>query len=142
MKQLVLFGVMFLAIVFVGCGENDSGERRSGDDVAPTAPSYAQRQGAVLFAHYCAPCHGTEGAGDGFNAFNLEPKPRDLTSREFQANRSDEDLIAVVRLGGRATELSSSMPAWSHTLNERQIASVVSFVRALEADESAQGETQ
>ena len=30
--------------------------------------TYEERQGSVLYAKYCAVCHGKEGKGDGFNA--------------------------------------------------------------------------
>ncbi|MEE9170069.1 MAG: c-type cytochrome [bacterium] len=39
---------------------------------------YAERKGKHLYAHYCAVCHGASGEGDGFNAFNLDPRPRNL----------------------------------------------------------------
>lgn len=129
MSRVIVICVMVLTTFCVVCGEKEYGEPLAGDEV--TSPSYAQREGAVLFAHYCAPCHGTEGAGDGFNAFNLDPKPRDLTSGEFGQERSDEDLEAVIRLGGRAAGLSTSMPPWERTLNERQIRAVVEFLRTL-----------
>ena len=35
--------------------------------------------GKATFQHYCQTCHGETGAGDGFNAFNLDPHPRDLS---------------------------------------------------------------
>jgi mono/diheme cytochrome c family protein len=53
------------------------------------AAGYNVREGGVLFRHYCAVCHGGEGHGDGFNAYNLDPKPRDLADPAFQAQRSD-----------------------------------------------------
>jgi len=130
MKRLIPVGLLLLTI-FSGCGGREHEEHLSGENVALTAPSYAQREGAVVFAHYCAPCHGVEGAGDGFNAFNLDPKPRDLTTSEFDQERSKEDLAALIRRGGRAAGLSASMPPWGRTLNERQIQAVVEFVRTL-----------
>lgn len=96
---------------------------------------YNAREGRVVFLYYCAPCHGAEGHGDGFNAYNLDPKPRDLGDPEFQADRADEDLIAVVRTGGGAAGLSTGMPPWGGTLNERQTRNVIRFVRTLKPEE-------
>lgn len=92
---------------------------------------YNIRQGRSLFQHYCLPCHGELGQGDGFNAYNLDPKPRDLSDPEFQNQRSDQDLMAVIRSGGGAAGLSTGMPPWGRTLNNRQIANLVIYLRIL-----------
>ena len=85
----------------------------------------------------CKTCHGAEGHGDGFNAFNLDPKPRDLGDPAFQAERSDEELAAIVRTGGGAAGLSTAMPPWGRTLNERQIGNLIGFLHTLAAPEAA-----
>lgn len=92
---------------------------------------YNAREGRALFRHYCAPCHGEEGHGDGFNAFNLDPRPRDLGAADFQAQRSDEDLASILRTGGGAAGLSSAMPPWGRTLNQRGIENLVRYLRTL-----------
>lgn len=97
----------------------------------PPALGYNARQGQALFDHYCATCHGDLGRGDGFNSYSLDPKPRDLTDPELQADRSDEELAAVIRSGGGAAGLSTGMPPWGRTLTELQIRNLVVFVRVL-----------
>ena len=97
---------------------------------------YNDREGRALFQHYCATCHGAEGHGDGFNAYNLDPKPRDLADRAFQAGRSDEELVSILSTGGGAAGLSTGMPPWGRTLSERQIRNLVVFLRALAQTES------
>ena len=47
-------------------------------------------------------CHGDDGHGDGFNAYNLDPRPRDLADPAFQAAHSDAELTGVIRSGGPA----------------------------------------
>ncbi len=42
------------------------------------------RRGAKVFARACAACHGTGGKGDGPGAADLDPPPRDLTTRQFR----------------------------------------------------------
>lgn len=98
---------------------------------SPPELGYSARQGKELFEHYCSTCHGASGRGDGFNAYNLDPKPRDLADPALQAERSDEELAAVIRSGGGAAGLSTGMPPWGRTLGERQIRSLVVFVRLL-----------
>jgi mono/diheme cytochrome c family protein len=92
---------------------------------------YNARQGRILFRHYCVTCHGVQGHGDGFNAYNLDPKPRDLADREFQGRRSDEELGAIIRSGGGVAGMSTGMPPWGRTLNERAIHNLVVYLRNL-----------
>ena len=92
---------------------------------------YNAREGRVLYRHYCLTCHGEEGQGDGFNAYNLDPKPRDLSDPAFQAKSSDEDLAAVIRSGGGVAGLSTGMPPWGRTLSERKIRNIVDYLRSL-----------
>ncbi|MBI3450095.1 MAG: c-type cytochrome [Acidobacteria bacterium] len=94
---------------------------------------YGAREGQALFHHYCATCHGDEGQGDGLNAYNLDPKPRDLSDPAFQRKRSDDDLAGVIRSGGGVAGLSTGMPPWGRTLGERRIRNIVTFLRTLKA---------
>ncbi len=105
---------------------------------APTPPptpapvlSYEARLGREVFRHYCQTCHGESGAGDGFNAFNLDPKPRDLSDPAFQTKKTDADLADTVRRGGSGVGLSALMPPWGRTLSEDQIRDVILYVRSL-----------
>jgi len=118
-----------------GCGGANPNPPIAPSTAAPelTVPDlgYNAREGRALFRHYCATCHGAEGHGDGFNAYNLDPKPRDLADPAFQAQRSDDELAAVIRSGGGVAGLSTGMPPWGRTLAERRIRNIVDFVRTL-----------
>ena len=108
--------------------------RRQAAPAAPAAaaePSYEMRLGRGVFRHYCQTCHGETGAGDGFNAFNLDPRPRDLSDPAFQKTKSDADLSDAVRRGGSGVGLSPLMPPWGRTLSAREIDQVVLYVRSL-----------
>lgn len=102
---------------------------------------YGARQGRALFQYYCSTCHGSEGTGAGFNSYNLDPKPRDLTDPAFQSQRTDVELTTVIRSGGGIAGLSTAMPPWGHTLNDRQIGYLVQYIRTLAAkpDDQAGG---
>ena len=96
---------------------------------------YNAREGMSVYRHYCVTCHGEQGGGDGFNAYNLDPKPRSLADSVFPAQRSDSDLVSAIRSGGAAVGLSTGMPPWGRTLSERQILNVVIYLRTLARSE-------
>jgi len=98
---------------------------------APAPLPYEVRLGKVSFTHYCQTCHGESGAGDGFNAFNLDPHPRDLSDPEFQKKKSDAELADAIQRGGGGVGLSPLMPPWGHTLSARQIDELVLYLRTL-----------
>jgi mono/diheme cytochrome c family protein len=97
----------------------------------PAVPGYEVQLGREVFAHYCATCHGDAGAGDGFNAYNLDPHPRDLSDEGFQKTKTDAQLADTIRRGGAGVGLSSLMPPWGRTLTERQVGEVLLYVRSL-----------
>jgi mono/diheme cytochrome c family protein len=98
---------------------------------APLSPelTYEEMQGKYIYLKYCSVCHGTEGKGDGFNAYNLDPKPRDFSDSGFIASLADERLMEVVRDGGRGVNKSPTMPAYGRTLGKDDISYVISYVR-------------
>jgi len=133
----LLSACLFLASLS-GCGTARATDEPAG---TPEELSYNAREGRALYRHYCAVCHGEQGEGAGFNAYNLDPKPRNLAAAEFQSARSDADLENIIRIGGGAAGLSQAMPPWGRTLNSRQIRALVDYLRALPglADHEVQG---
>jgi mono/diheme cytochrome c family protein len=101
---------------------------------APAAPSppasYPESIGRDVYRHYCMTCHGETGAGDGFNAFNLDPRPRDFSDPSF-LKKSDAEVRDAIRRGGAGVGLSPLMPPWGHTLNDRQIDDLVLYLKTL-----------
>jgi cytochrome c oxidase cbb3-type subunit III len=90
----------------------------------------ARRRGEVVYRHYCQICHGEKGKADGFNSANLERPPRDLTDPKFWQQTTGERTYYAVSEGGLSVGKSVLMPAWGHTLTERQIRDVITFIRA------------
>lgn len=87
--------------------------------------------GKEVYSRYCSVCHGLEGRGDGFNAYNLKPAPRDFTDSSFIV-RLDSGLVTeAVTKGGLAVGLSASMPPWGRTLSPADIRDVAKYVRHL-----------
>ena len=113
-------------------------------------------KGRAIFFKYCTGCHGEKGRGDGFNAHNLDPGPRDLTDRAetFMADSTNEEIFKGIREGvsgnfpesagakpppkkdakkGEEDEGQGSplMPYWGYTLSEGQIWDLVAYIRTL-----------
>jgi mono/diheme cytochrome c family protein len=101
---------------------------------APAAPppalTYEARSGRDVYRHYCQTCHGETGAGDGFNAFNLDPHPRDFSDPAFQ-KKTDADIRDAIRRGGAGVGLSPLMPPWGRTLGDRKVDDVLLYLRTL-----------
>ena len=93
------------------------------------ALTYEQRQGKYFYSKYCLICHGAEGKGDGFNAFNLDTKPRNLTDGKYMTALSDARLIETVTQGGRGVNRSSLMPSWGGRLNKQEVEYIVAYIR-------------
>jgi alcohol dehydrogenase (cytochrome c) len=74
--------------------------------------------GPVLFAERCAVCHGA--LGDGGSA-------PDLSNRQWQASKTDEELERVIQDGVRG----SAMPAFADRLNADARRALVRHIRSL-----------
>ncbi len=124
---IVALGLVLLA----GCSKKTKEVKLAA--TAGAAPlSYELRLGKDTYQHYCMLCHGESGAGDGFNAFNLDPHPRDYSDPAFQKKKTDAELADAIRRGGAGVGLSPLMPPWGHTLTDAQINQVVLYLRTLE----------
>ncbi len=87
--------------------------------------------GGKLYATYCASCHGAQGAGDGPVAASLDPAPTRHDDGTTMNALSNEQLVAVIKLGGPAVGKSPMMAPWGGTLTDDQIRDVVAFTRSL-----------
>ncbi len=98
-------------------------EERAGD------LSYAESQGKILFAHYCATCHGDEGKGDGQNASNLDPPPPDMS---VSKNTRDPALLRkIIAEGSAAVGRSPQSPPWGRSLSRQQIDYLVAYCQSM-----------
>lgn len=95
-------------------------------DIAPALvnPTAAQKRGGKIFQENCAFCHAPDGTGKNWIGAFLEPHPRDLTNKAFQATMTRARYIAVIRDGLNGT----SMPAWKSVLTESQISDLVDYI--------------
>lgn len=84
-------------------------------------------QGKEIFTKNCAPCHGTDGKGDGPQATTLDPKPRDFTSGMFQFGHEDWQVFRTAEYGVGGT----GMAGWKGRLSDNDIWTVVHYVKSL-----------
>ncbi len=87
--------------------------------------------GRKVYQHYCTPCHGDMGDGNGFNAPRLLVKPANHTDAKFMSERNDQKLFDVVDLGGVEVAKSTLMPPWGAVLGDIKLKSVVLRLREL-----------
>jgi mono/diheme cytochrome c family protein len=80
--------------------------------VKPTDPT----SGRQMYSSYCAPCHGTDGRGNGQIAGQLKARPADLTAlaRAHNGKFPEQHVLAVLRFGTESHP--GQMPAWGHVL--------------------------
>ncbi len=81
--------------------------------------------GKALYDKRCGVCHGTLGLGDGAAAKALKPPPMSFADPKFQAERTDDQLAAVVTNG------KPPMPPFGKQLSPAQITELVAYIRQL-----------
>lgn len=140
---IIVFTVVIVTALFSACSKNSPADQALHPDTtkAPDSSaqavaqpsdlnlSYEQRQGKYLYARYCMVCHGEEGKGDGFNSFNLEPKPRNFTDAQYMNSLTDDRIVQTITGGGRSVNRSVLMPSWGGRLQKQEIRCIVEYVR-------------
>ncbi|MDD5395458.1 MAG: cytochrome c [Thiothrix sp.] len=88
--------------------------------------------GKTYYYSYCIACHGWLMHGDGPSASELNPRPRTLTRGEYMQKKTNLELFTVIKGGGEAVSLSSSMPNWGNVLQDQDIWDIIAFIRAMQ----------
>jgi DMSO reductase family type II enzyme heme b subunit len=99
----------------------------------PLPASLHAQRGKAVYDKWCAGCHGDTGAGDGFAATYMLPRPRDFTKGIYQIRTTasgelptDADLRRVIDDGMPGT----AMPGWKETLADRERADAVAYIKS------------
>lgn len=149
MKSSLIFKIVILAFVFILAqsflatskdSKNAKDEMISYFQVGGTdwkAPTYADKlknplvadakatkDGKNLFTTNCASCHGDKGDGNGPASATINPKPKNLTSKQVQ-EQTDGALYWKITTG------KQPMISWQSALSEKQRWSLVNYVRQL-----------
>jgi cytochrome c oxidase cbb3-type subunit III len=96
-----------------------------------TSLTFVEQKGKALFDYYCAICHGATGNGDGFNSFNLTTPTAKLADPSLMAKLSDAQMIAVIKKGGAALNLSIQMPSWGDLFKPSEITTLIAYLHTL-----------
>jgi mono/diheme cytochrome c family protein len=81
-----------------------------------------ERAAEALYSVSCTSCHGRDGRGQGAGRPPGAQLP-DFTSAEFQKQRSDTELLQVIRDG------RGMMPAFGKQVNEQGLSALVTRIR-------------
>ncbi len=128
-----LTAVAMLVSLF-SCSKQEIPQR---DLVLETANSFEEivdsdlANGRKVYGKYCSICHGAEGRGDGFNAYNLDPRPRNFVDSSYQARLDSVLIEETISSGGAAVGFSPLMPAWGKTLSDTDIKNARYYVMYL-----------
>lgn len=129
MKRMAFAAVLLL--IAAGCVRRPAPAAGAAPPKPAALPPYEMRLGRDIFQHYCQTCHGETGGGDGFNAFNLDPRPRDISDPAFQKKKTDAEFADAIQRGGAGVGLSALMPPWGRTLSRAEVDQVVLYIRSL-----------
>lgn len=134
--------LMFFLVIFISCQQSESEigaeqaemtQRMKSDSVQSadvwSIYNFAQRQGKLLYDHYCEKCHGKHGEADGFNTYTLDPRPHNLADSSYMALLTDRALNQIISLGGRGVNRSVLMPGYASTLSKEEISYLVQYIR-------------
>ena len=91
---------------------------------AANEPANNARTAAQLYRRYCVSCHGPDGKSK--TSKGKYSHARDLTDAQWHDDVTDERLFNSI-MNGR--NVRGNMPAFSNKLNEKEVESLVSFVR-------------
>jgi mono/diheme cytochrome c family protein len=77
--------------------------------------------GKLMYTSYCAPCHGTDGRGNGPVAGALKSQPTDLTTLAKSNNGKypDSHVVSVLQFGStQPAHGTAQMPVWGPLLGK------------------------
>ena len=109
LKPLFFASVAAALVLTMGYADQPKGK------LTIPAPKTDPTNGKLMYASYCAPCHGSEGRGNGPVAPALKAQPTDLTglAKANHGKYPDNHIVSVLRFGsGVRAHGAPEMPVW------------------------------
>ncbi len=103
----------------------------AGPEATAAVEAAMPRTGEALYLSRCAPCHGVDGSGEGFNAPFMPVPPAAHADSAAMSLRPDDTLYDGIHAGGWILGKSHRMPAFGKSLDNGQIRSLVAYIRTL-----------
>ncbi len=85
--------------------------------------------GQEIFLQRCTGCHGRKADGNGPNAMDISPRPRNLLNSAFVNKASDHRLFESIEYGVDGT----AMPSWIDSYSQNDVGDIINFIRSLNA---------
>ena len=129
---IALFLISALSLTACGGGEAERLSDDSSQAAAAASPTTAGDAvaGKKIFDSICSACHGPEGKG-------VEGLGKDFTTSEFVAGKTDEELVAFIKVGRdpsdplNTTGVAMPPKAGNPALTDQDLYNVVAFIRTL-----------
>lgn len=119
MRMRLSLTVLMAAVAVFSAGKISADQATS--QVVLTISKTSPTNGKVMYANYCAECHGMDGRGNGPVASELRTPPSDLTlqSRNNHGRYPQTHIAAVLEFGTRPqVHRTALMPVWGPILGK------------------------
>lgn len=120
MKKIAPLIVLCIAVIWTGIAY--SAETKLSEDAIITSIL----EGRDIFQKTCSVCHGDDGSAGTWVAESLNPRPRDFTKPKVKEFLTRERMFHSIHNGRPNT----AMQPFRHQLSEKQIHSVIDYIRA------------
>lgn len=120
-KRVSLMAAAALLMLANGYANQPSQPGQSKGKVVINVDKVNPTDGKLMYSSYCAPCHGTDGRGNGPVAGALKTQPTDLTqlAKSNNGKYPDAHVTAVLQFGSSLpAHGSAQMPVWGPLLGK------------------------
>lgn len=142
-KSMILLGTLVVATGL--CLAQEKTQQKPEVKQTPIKQTSAA-SGKEMYTQYCAPCHGTDGKGNGPAASAMKAPPTDLTqlAKTHGGKYPANSVASVLKFGGGpGVHGSADMPVWGplfksldkfhDTVVQQRISNLVTYIETLQA---------
>jgi len=135
-NYIIITALLILTFSLAACGGSSGAEKQPAapakqeEPTAVAAPVGDATKGEENFVKTCSACHGPEGKG-------IEGLGKDMTTSEFIAGLSDEEMVAFIKIGRTTSDPLNTtgvdMPpkGGNPALSEDDLYDIVAFMRSI-----------